>query len=122
MAAQTRDLHIEQGVSFVEVYVWRTVAGRQSLAGWTPRAQIRQHPSGTLLLDLEPHLEVIPDVTDSAGDSNDAIRLNIPGDITRLINAPAKWDLRLVDTAGGEHVAAVVLFRGDITHEKAYTR
>ena len=122
MAAQTRNLHFEQGVSFVETYTWTTVGGgRQTFNGWTPKAQIRQHPSGRLLLDLAPYMTIVPDVTDTEGASGDGIQVSVPGDITRQINAPAQWDLRLVDATGGEHVRAVVLLRGDVTHTKAIT-
>lgn len=123
--ADPYDLHLEQGVSFVRRFIWRAADGtRQSLAGWRAAAQIRQDPSGRLLLDLAPYLTVVHDAPAGAGDTGDAgdaLELNIPGDITRTVDAPGVWDLRLVDAAGGEHVRAVVLLRGKVTHDKAVT-
>ncbi|MFD5491604.1 hypothetical protein ACFWH4_01350 [Streptomyces sp. NPDC127091] len=86
MAAGIRNLHIEQGATFVQTY---TVIDPPDWTwdGWTARAQIRSAPAdqGALLLDLTPYLTVM----------GAAVRLAIPAAVTGTLTRNGVWDLEM---------------------------
>ncbi|WP_432053727.1 hypothetical protein [Streptomyces sp. bgisy022] len=86
MAAGHRDLHVEQGATFMQTY---TVIDPPDWTwdGWTARAQIRSAPAdqGALLLDLTPYLTVM----------GPAVRLAIPAAITQTLTRNGVWDLEM---------------------------
>lgn len=122
--AETHDLQVTHGESLVRVFTWTTADGaRQPLTGlWRPIAQIRAYSGGGLLLDLTPHLEIVGGIVDKAGQNGEAVRLNVPADLTRRINALGRWDLHLVDHDGGEAVRGVVIVTGLVRYTPAVTR
>lgn len=122
--AETHDLTVRHGESLVRVFTWTTADGaRQPLTGlWRPLAQVRAFSGGGLLLDLTPYLEIVDGITDQAGQTGEAVRLNLPASDTRQINALGRWDLHLVDHQEGEAVRGVVLVSGLVRYTPAVTR
>ncbi|MGW9401470.1 hypothetical protein [Streptomyces sp. NPDC055642] len=86
MAAGTRNLHIEQGATFVQTYTVIEPAD-WTWDGWTAAAQIRSAPadSGDLLCDLTPYLTV----------TGPAVRLAIPAAVTETLTRNGVWDLEM---------------------------
>jgi len=86
MAAGIRNLHIEQGATFVQTYTVVDPAD-WTWDGWTAAAQIRSAPAdnGELLCDLTPYLTV----------TGPAVRLAIPAAVTETLTRNGVWDLEM---------------------------
>lgn len=113
--AATWTLNIRQGEPFEIGFAFKTSADgpRESMAGYRATAQIRDRHStaSTLILDLDPYLEV--DVV------TDVCWLRMNSNETRLVKKSGYWDLFLVNINDANDT--VKLSKGTVTVEKAVT-
>jgi hypothetical protein len=115
MQAAQYDIAIEQGATYIRMFVWRNDDGPVNLEGYTARMQIRRNPSAEDVLFSATTENTLLSINAAEG----KVTLVVPATTTETFDwRNARYDLEL-ESSGG---VVYRLVQGSVTVSKEITR